>query len=210
MTHRTQKHRFPLAGALTLAAALTAAHGCGRPAASGDSGPLGTVAVIDLDRVAQQLGQDRQITQSLQLHQGSLQKQLEELAAAYDQQLAKQREKAEAGGEAERDVTLASWQQQAQATLGKARQDFEGKLASHRTQLVQQFREQVKPFARDAARRRGLSIIVTRNESVVFDFVDAVDITDDVVQAIRGPEEARPLMEATPPRIAQGVDAAPR
>jgi Skp family chaperone for outer membrane proteins len=163
------------------------------------------VAVIDLDRVAQKLGQDRQITQAIQTQQSLLQKQLQELAAAYDQQLAQNRQNSAEPSTGE--VALASWQQQASANLGKARQELEAKLTAHRAQLVLQFREQIKPFAREAARARGLSVIVTKNESVVYDFVDAVDISDDVVTAIRDSDAAQPLVSADVPQIARQPEA---
>jgi Skp family chaperone for outer membrane proteins len=163
------------------------------------------VAVIDLDRVAQQLGQDRHITQAIHTQQSLLQQQLQELAATYEQQLAQNRQKAAEPGAGE--VALASWQQQASANLGKARQELEAKLTAHRAQLVLQFREQIKPFAREAARSRGLSVIVTKNESVVYDFVDAVDISDDVVAAIRDADGAKPLVEADVPQLARQSEA---
>lgn len=188
-----------------LAACAAVGVGCSRPATSAPSAPLGTVAVIDLDRVAQKLGQDRQITQAIQTQQSLLQKQLQELAAAYDQQLAQNRQNSAEPSTGE--VALASWQQQASANLGKARQELEAKLTAHRAQLVLQFREQIKPFAREAARARGLSVIVTKNESVVYDFVDAVDISDDVVTAIRDSDAAQPLVSADVPQIARQPEA---
>ena len=79
---------------------------------------------------------------------------------------------------------------QASANLNQVQQKAKNDLSQHGAQLVQQFRDEVKPIARQVASEKGLSIIVTRNETVVFDFTSAVDITEDVVRKMR--ERATP------------------
>jgi len=49
---------------------------------------------------------------------------------------------------------------------------------------VSQFRADIKPIARKIAGSRGLSLIVTKNDSVVYDYTDSVDITGAVVQEL--------------------------
>jgi Skp family chaperone for outer membrane proteins len=171
-----------IAMALLVAAPL----GCGQPASP--PAPMGTVAVIDLDAVAKDLGSDRQIAKSINERQSALTEQLVQLAKSYQAQLS-QHQAAQAGGTAAPTSTpgveLASWQQRANANLDQAKKQVRSDLAQHRAQLVQQFREQIKPFARQAAQSRGLSVIVTKNDAVVYDFSDSVDITAAVLDAIR-------------------------
>jgi len=51
-------------------------------------------------------------------------------------------------------------------------------------QLVNQFRDRIKPAARRVAQERGLSVIVTKNDGFVFDYVSTADITDAVVDEL--------------------------
>jgi Skp family chaperone for outer membrane proteins len=74
---------------------------------------------------------------------------------------------------------------QATASLNQVQQKAKSDLNQHRVQIVQQFRDEIKPIARQVASEKGLSIIVTRNETVVFDFTSAVDITEDVVRKMQ-------------------------
>ncbi|QDS98878.1 OmpH family outer membrane protein [Adhaeretor mobilis] len=195
---------FDTALALLLGIGLAITTGCGQqaaeePVAASSSLQVGNVAVIDLDRVAQLLGQDKRITQTLTAQQTKLQKQLSELASTYRRQITQQqqvqRQQATSAenpkqgtisqGAAEQGaIQLASFQQQANAQLNKARQQVTRDLATQRSQLITEFRNQIKPYAREAARERGLSVILTHNDSVIYDYVASVDITQDVVDMI--------------------------
>lgn len=161
----------------------------------------GAVAVIDLDAIARRLGTDKQIANSINERQSSLNQQLVELAKSYTQQI---EEKKKTLPETEADqgkVKVASWQQQANASLNQIKQKAEIDLQSHRAQLINQFRDQIKPAARKVAQARGLSVIVTKNDGVVFDFASRSDITEDVVNELLA-TQAAPLSSATAPASA--------
>ncbi len=179
---------------LTILALIGCEWSTGQKAASSP----GAVAVIDLDAIAHRLGTDKQIADSINHRQTSLNSQLVELAKSYTQQI---EEKKKSLPEAEADqakVKLASWQQQANASLNQVKQKAEQELQSHRTQLISQFRDHIKPAARKVAQARGLSVIVTKNDSFVFDFASRSDITEDVVNELLATQPT-PLREATAP-----------
>jgi Skp family chaperone for outer membrane proteins len=155
--------------------------GCNRVSGKADATAVGAVAIIDLDAIAQRLGSDKQIAVAISQRQSSLSQQLVDLAKNYSQQIAEQKKKlAEAKPEQEQ-VTLANWEQQANANLNKVKQQAELDLQKHKAQLIAQFREEIKPSARRVAQARGLTVIVTKNDSVLYDFAPAADITDAVV-----------------------------
>jgi Skp family chaperone for outer membrane proteins len=159
--------------------------GCTRHPGATPQSAVGAVAVIDLDEIARRLGSDKQIVNSISQRQNSLSQQLVDLAKSYSQQIEDQKKKlAESGGE-KGDVTLANWQQQANAKLNQVKQQAELQLQQHRAQLIAQFREEIKPAARRVAQTRGLSVIVTKNDSVLYDFAPATDITDAVVAELQ-------------------------
>ena len=143
---------------------------------------VGAVAVIDLDAIAQRLGSDKQIAESITKRQTSLSQQLVDLAKSYNQQIADQKKKLAETPAENGNVTLANWEQQANANLNKVKQQAELDLQKHKAALIAQFRDEIKPAARRVAQTRGLSVIVTKNDSVLYDFAPSADITQAVVE----------------------------
>ena len=178
--------------------------GCTPSASTSPPVAQGGVAVIDLDAVAARLGADQQIAGSITTRQAALGAQLRELAKNYNEQLDAKRQAPAAAEDA--GVQLASFEQTAAANLTEAKRRAEQNLAAHKVQLVRQFRDQIRPAARQIARERGLSVIVTKNDGLLFDFVETVDITDDVVAALLRPATAAP---ATAPATKTAMSQAP-
>src|SRR5690606_836086 len=129
--------------------------------------------------IAERLGSDKQIVESIASRQTSLSQQLVDLAKSYNAQIAeKQKTLAETTPE-QTEVTVASWQKQANANLSKVKQQAEADLQRHQAQLIAQFREQIKPAARRVAQKRGLSVIGTKNDNVLYDGAPAADSTEE-------------------------------
>ena len=172
---------------------LAGVTGCNRPASSGDQTASGSVAVIDLDAVAQRLGSDKQMADSISQRQNSLNQQLVEMAKSYSQQITEKKKTLEETQPEQSGVTLAAWEQQANANLNKVKQQAAIDLQKHRSELIQRFRDEIKPAARRVAQSRGLSVIVTKNDSVLFDCAPTADITDAVVQELLAAGTPKPL-----------------
>lgn len=181
--------------------------GCNRPAGVGEQHGSGAVAVIDLDAIAQRLGSDKQIVESIATRQTSLSQQLVDLAKSYNAQIAeKQKTLAETTPE-QTEVTVASWQKQANANLNKVKQQAEADLQRHQAHLIAQFREQIKPAARRVAQKRGLSVIVTKNDNILYDFSPKSDITDEVIADLISSNPAASAAAAKPLQTAAAPSA---
>ncbi|MCA9263451.1 MAG: OmpH family outer membrane protein [Planctomycetales bacterium] len=165
-------------------ALLVGVTGCGK--IGGGGAQSGTVAVIDLDVIASQLGSQQAIAESITKQQESLNNQLVELARSYSAQISEQQRVLADNPNQESEVQLAGWQRQAEVQLNQAKRQAQSDVVRYRAQLVNDFREQVRPVARQVADARGLSIIVTKNDSVVFDYGSAVDITNEVLEQLGG------------------------
>lgn len=175
--------------------------GCSQPSGVGPSAG-GAVAVIDLDAIAQRLGADQRIVESISQRQTSLSQKLVELAKSYSQQIEERKKTLTETPPEQSEVTLANWQQQANANLSKVKQQADFDLQRHRTQLVAQFREEIKPVARRVAAARGLSIIVTKNDSVLYDFAPSAEITDAVVAELLATRSGAAAQPAATPQAA--------
>jgi Skp family chaperone for outer membrane proteins len=164
---------------------------------AGAAGALGTVAVIDLDAVARQIGRSEIMVASIKQREATLNQQLRGVQTSYQQQLRKKQE--EFGDEATGDASqqLALLQRQVHHNLNQCRTQAQTDLNRHRLQLIAQFREEVKPLARQVAAEKGLSIVVTKNDAVVFTYTSAVDITDEVATRLiaQTPQNVSPPSE---------------
>ena len=157
---------------------------------------LSGVAVVDLDEVARRLGSDVAMVQAIRESQTSLNQQLQSMQTSLQQQY--QRTKHEIDGrqvQAKRDEATGTKQlkalgQQITVQLNQARRSANSQINAHRQQLIQRFREEVKPVARHVAFERGLGVVVTKNESVLLAFDDAHDITAAVVEKLQAQRAA--------------------
>ena len=175
--------RLVAAGYLILGCCVVVASmiGCGPDGSLGTSSRgSGAVAVIDLDAVAKELGRDRQIEEALKQREASLANQLTTMNANYQQQID---EKARAMGAANHPQ-VTTMKQTASQNLVKAKQQAQDNFEQYKQELVGRFREEVRPVAGNVAESRGLTVTVTKNDTV-YDFSPGVDITAEVIQRLR-------------------------
>ena len=140
----------------------------------------GGVAVIDLDRIAAALGQDKAMTESINDRHHALQTQL----LAWNR--ARQSDATHSEG-----VQQANWQEDFPTTVETAKRAAASDLVQHRAHLIEEFRESIRPAVRQEAAARGLSLIVTKNDAVVFDFAPLADITEAVLVRLQPNRPAR-------------------
>ena len=172
------------------------------------------VAVVDLDEVAKQLGKDVTLAKAIRQGQDSLNQQLRDFQSTLKQKYRQKAEELEAepaagqGGPEARQQQLALLEGQFNLQLNQAQRTAQSELKAHQSRLVQRFREEVKPVAREVAAQRALGVVVTKNESVLLAFDDAHDITAAVVAKLRAKGSAtraeapasvasRPVLPAT-------------
>ena len=181
-------------------------------AATAESPVVGTVAVIDLDGIARRLGRDVDMANAVKKMETSLNQQLQAVQASYKKQL---NEKYEQFGESlteEQAQLLASMKQQATVNLNDAARRAQTDLSQHRLKIIGLFREEVKPIAKEVAAERGLSIIVTRNDMVIYAHDSAVDITDEVIERMLARQAVSPVSPPTAAgdRVATQPDGVPK
>ena len=155
---------------------LVVAIGCGS-----DETNTGNVAILDLDLVAKRLGRDLEMADSIQQRENVLNQQLAVVQTSFLNTL--NEKQTEFGDEPEDDETqeLLGMRRNANLKLNAVRQKAQGNLARYRNSVVSQFREEAKPIARQIAAEKGLQIVLTKNEVVVFSYDSVVDITEEVI-----------------------------
>ena len=145
----------------------------------------GRVAVVDLDQVAIKVGRVATIKTAVDKREADLNRQLASAKASYEKQLVEAKGKLGEEPSQEQQQQFAQLKLQANKQLKQIAQQAKQHLDQHRAQLRLQFRNEAKAVARQVAKEKGLSIVVTKNDSVVLVYDDAADITSDVVQRLQ-------------------------
>lgn len=166
----------------------------GSPTASSARGGL---AVVDLDKVAAETGKNIDMKDSFQLQENSVKQQLARAQMSANSQLD---DKVKEFGETPSDEQQKKLQQfrlNAGNVLGKLQNEAGTKLGQYRQDQIAKFRTEIKPLAQEIAMKRGLSVVIPKNEGLLLSVDPGVDITDEVVKAYLAKRPA-PTAAATP------------
>ncbi len=172
----------------------------GQPGAQAPAGDaarrMSGVAVIDLDEIARRLGRDLTLVKAIRDEQAAVNEEFRNLQSTLQQTYQRKKRELEAGpgaGQPNPDAPrqqLAELERQLNLQLNQAARNAQSEIKTREQRLIQQFRDDVKPVAREVAAARGLGVVVTKNESVLLDFDDAHDITADVAAKMRAAQQS--------------------
>lgn len=150
----------------------------------------GRVAVVDLNEVARRLGRDQYMVSALKQTQQSLNESLKVVQASYVEQIKEKQEELGVGQEGvkiedDEAKKLLGMQQQANLNVNQARKQAISRLSQQRTRLISDFRNEVRPIADKVAKEKGLTIVLTKSDTILFSHDDSVDITDEVAKRLK-------------------------
>lgn len=183
------------------AAAAMGLTGCGQ---MGSSSARGGIAVVDLDKVAMETGRDRQLAQSLELAKNSLNQELNKHVENMKEQLsAKKKSYGEELTDDEKKE-FSTMENIAVNNLSQVQKVAVNKLETYRQRQIADFRSELRPIAHEIATKKGLSIVIPKNDGLLLSVDSGVDITDEVVKILR---ERRPLVAQQPQAPAQPAAA---
>jgi len=173
----------------------------------------GGVAILDIDRVAQELNVDKAVAAELQLIGTDLNTELTQIRTNLQNRMQQFESRAGQNRSQQVQAELAAANRQLNAQFNQVKAQAQNKMAAERIKKINDFREQVKPLAQEAAKARGLDVVMTKSPQV-FTFVAAVDITDDVIEAAKAagleaevPETPAPAPATTESGTAPATEA---
>lgn len=192
---------------LALTGAAVWLTGCGMQfGGASASASRGGLAVVDLDKVASETGKSIQMKEVFQLQENSVKQQLAKVTMSAKAQLeAKSKEFGETPTD-EQKKELAQFSFNANNTLAQLQNQAGSKLGQYKQDQIAKFRTEIKPIAQEIAAKRGLSVVIPKNEGLLLAVDPGVDITDDVIKAYR---EKRPAPTAAPAASAPQTAAKP-
>lgn len=181
---------------LVLAGASAWLSGCGfSGSAASTSATRGGLAVVDLDKVATETGKNLEMKEAYDVQENSVRQALLNLQAKANAEL--QAKKEQIGEEAKDDEKreLGQMTLNARNNLVQIQNTAGAKLNEYKQVQIAKFRSEIKPILQEVAAKRGLSIVIPKNDGLLLSVDPGVDITDDVIKAY---QEKKPAPAAAP------------
>lgn len=191
---------------LALCAMMLGDAGCAGP---GKNQSPARVVVVDLDRVARELGREQAmsaelldmrnaLTSHLKAEELKLTENLEEKEKA---SVRRYREVRSTFGEVPADYERREFfaeKQTAQKKFDELQRQALAQITQRRDILIEGFRDDIRPTAERIAKSKGAQLVATKNDSVVFAYDDSIDITDEVIAEMRANSKGRSAPSPTP------------
>jgi Skp family chaperone for outer membrane proteins len=201
-TYQIMKRVFVLFSIVALAAVISV--GCGGKGGSGSG-----VAVVDLDRIATAMGWIDDLQKGLQATDAELRAQLDQILRTSLKTIedAKTQVGADAKLNADQITQLNSIQDPRELeklpltkeqrdklleTVNRANQtwqqsvnSYQQTLQARRQSLILTYREKIRPVARRVAADRGMNVVMTPSDSLLYFDPQSADITDQVIDELQ-------------------------
>ena len=139
----------------------------------------GGVAILDIDAVARNLGVEEKVRVDLVSMQNNLNAELQKTQQTLQSQMAGVEQSAGENPTEEQRRQILATNQQLNAEFNRLKQQAQQQLANERVRLINEFRIKLEPIALDAAREKGLEVVLMKVTPPVFAYGPEVDITDD-------------------------------
>lgn len=171
----------------------------------------GGVAVLDIDQVARDLGVEENVRVELLTMQNNLNAELQKTQASLQNQMVGVEKAAGENPSEEQRRQIVATNQQLNSEFNRLKSQAQQSLAQERVRLINEFRIQLEPIALEAARAKGLDVVLMKVTPPVFTYSNEVDITADTTKAaidagMKIDPPAAPA-QATPATPAEGEGA---
>lgn len=154
---------------------------------SADQNQPNGFAIIDLDEIASRLKKDVQLQNALKQREAQFNNELGQLRSRFSQQVQLQAQQIGNEPTQEQQQQLAQLVNNLNVQLSRAQSTAQQQLNRDEIALVQNFRNEVRPVAVKIALERGFTIVLTKNEAVLFAYDDNYDITEEVIRRMAAP-----------------------
>ncbi len=176
-------------------------------AACGGGKTGSNIAVLDLDKLAEDTGYVQEIRGKITQMQGELKSKLSAMEEQLNTQIKNKREEMGKNPSDKQKEEMAKMMKHARIQMQQARAQINNAMKKQSMGLVTQLHDIVRPIAREIARKKGMNIILISNDSVLLDYTPDVDITAAVTEEVMK-RKALPAEKATKENKAP-ADSAP-
>ena len=149
-----------------------------------DRNNSGRVAVIDLDEIASVIGRDKVIAERVQSFTREQEAKLTKLRDDLRINIAEEQKKLGKEAAESEQEKLNQLAQNSEIHLRQEIAKVEEVAGQLRINLVMDFKKEVQPVARRVAAQRGMSVVMIKQNSMLYISPDS-DITNDVIDALQ-------------------------
>ena len=143
-----------------------------------------SVAVVDLDEVAKRTGRSEKLNVAIKEREIVLNREFEAGRAAMESQIAaKVTEFGDAPSD-EQKAQLQAMRQESTRQLLMAQQQANNQLTQLRSELIGEFRSEIQPVVQRVAAEKQISLVLTKNDTVVLTFDPLIDITETIADRL--------------------------
>ncbi len=146
---------------------------------------VGGVAVIDVDVVARQLDTYDVIAERAKKYEDMLKAKLKQTQTSYLGRIEREEQALSDRSTVVDLERVDALKRELNTELLQDRAKAQREIQKYRADLVNTFRDQVRPIAQQVASRKGLSLVVSKNDNVIFSYEPVIDITNDVIAEMR-------------------------
>jgi Skp family chaperone for outer membrane proteins len=145
------------------------------------------IVVVDLHRVYQDLGRDLTDMQEMRKEQSALETRLQSLRENLRESIsAKEKEFGENPTEEQKKL-LSAMKKDAVLKVNQEISRNRNALQKYQTELIQEFRKEVKPIAEEIGAKQGATTVLVASPEVILSCDPSILITDEVVEAMQQP-----------------------
>ena len=137
----------------------------------------GGVAILDIDEVARALGVNDEVRVKILTLNNQLSEDLAKTQASLQNQMSGVEQAAGDNPSEEQRRQLLATNQQLNAEFNRLKAQAQQTLTQERSRLIAEFRIQIEPIALEAAKEKGLDVVLTKVSPPVFTYTNQVDIT---------------------------------
>ena len=188
-----------LASLFLITAFLT---GCS-PSQDADNLP---VVVIDLEAIANAIGQDVAIQEQLEAAREDLNTQLTDMAAELEAMLEEEKAKLDAAPDPAQQEEFEQIQLEAQQKFAQAQAEAQQEAQRYQAGLLNEFHQQVKPVAAQVSAKYGARITLLANPSALW-FDESAEITEEVIAVLQAQIADGPVETAEASDSAEDSDS---
>lgn len=142
------------------------------------------VLVVDLSVVAKAIDRDSEITQQMLQAEAYLNRQLSDIKNTLEKELLEANSKLDKKSNDEEKEKVKTLTYQAGNKMRQAQGTARSKAQQYQASLLQKFRNEIRPIVKKIAHERNASMVRFADSSILW-FDDAIDITDEVIAAVR-------------------------
>lgn len=181
---------------LALAAAPLLFTGCQGQAPSVPA-PSDRIAVFDINRITEEANLMSAVQEKVKAKQAELVKELTEYKTSLLDEMRAQEAKIDSQDK-DRAQKAAELQRAVEIQLIKAQRQADLALNAHRASVIGELRDLFKPIAREVAKAKGFKMVLLKNDALVFDFAEELDLTNEIMasykakhpESVKKPEDA--------------------